>query len=262
MKIDFHVHAFPDKVAEKAIPKLSKTGNLHPTTDGTVRGAKALATQYGFDKIVLLNIAETPSQQAKANDFALSQADGQILPFAALHPLSLDWKYQLDKASEMGAKGVKLHPEYQLFDVDDVAVYPFYEEVAKRGMILLFHAGFDPAFPDSRRCYPDRAAKMADDFAGSKIVFAHMGNCLDLAESEKYLTGKPVYFDISMAHTGVDPVRAGEWMRRHGVQRFLFGTDTPWGGYETTLRWLDDTKLDEDEKQAILGDNAQKLLGL
>ncbi len=262
MKIDFHVHAFPDKVAAKAIPKLSAAGNITPTTDGTVREAKQLALKHGFDKIVLLNIAETPAQQAKANEFALSQADEQIIPFAALHPLSLDWRYQLDKASELGAKGVKLHPEYQLFDVDDSAVYPFYEEVAKRGMILLFHAGFDPAFPQSRRCYPDRASKMVDDFAGSKIVFAHMGNCLDLFETQQHLLGKPVYFDISMAHTGIPPQEAGAFMIAHGIKKFLFGTDTPWGGYEKTLNWLNETGLSTDEIDIILGENAQKLLGL
>lgn len=262
MKIDFHVHAFPDKVAEKAIPKLSQTGNLTPTTDGTVRGAKELAIANGFDKIVLLNVAETPAQQTKANDFALSQADDVIIPFAALHPLSLDWKDELNKATERGAKGVKLHPEYQLFDVDDSTVYPFYEEVAKRGMILLFHAGFDPAFPQSRRCYPDRAKKMADDFAGAKIVFAHMGNCLDLTETATHLLGKPVYFDISMAHTGIPPKVAGEFIKAHGVNKFLFGTDTPWGGYEKTLNWLNETGLSADEIDRILGENAQKLLEL
>ena len=36
MIIDFHTHAFPDKVAEKAIPKLAGIGGIDCFGDGTV----------------------------------------------------------------------------------------------------------------------------------------------------------------------------------------------------------------------------------
>lgn len=262
MKIDFHVHAFPDKVAAKALPKLSASSGLRPTTDGTLAGAEAYAEANGIDKIVLLNVAETPAQQRKANEWALSAASERVLPFAALHPLSPDWRAELEKAAERGAKGVKLHPEYQLFDMDDPAVYPLYEQTLKLGMILLFHAGFDPAFPDSRRGYPDRAAKVVRDFAGGKIVLAHMGNCLSAEETERHLAGLPVYMDVSMCHAGIDPARAGAFMRAHGERYFLFGSDTPWGGYEETVNWLDRTGLSEEAKSAVMGENAARLLSL
>ena len=39
MLIDFHTHAFPDKISKTAIEKLSfASGGLIPCTDGTVLG--------------------------------------------------------------------------------------------------------------------------------------------------------------------------------------------------------------------------------
>ena len=43
MIIDFHTHAFPERIAERAIEKLSYTsGGLIPQTDGTVESLKYL----------------------------------------------------------------------------------------------------------------------------------------------------------------------------------------------------------------------------
>lgn len=262
MKIDFHVHAFPDKVAAKALPKLAAASGLRPTTDGTLSGARAYAEAHALDKVVLLNVAETPAQMAKANAFALDAADDRVLPFAALHPLAPDWSYELEKAAERGARGVKLHPEYQLFDMGDRAVYPFYDAVLSQGMILLFHAGFDPAFPESRRGYPGSAAQVVRDFPGGKIALAHMGNCLDLGETERELGGLPVWMDISMCHKAIDPARAAAFIRAHGPRYFLFGTDTPWGGYEETQDWLGRMNLNEKTVRGIMGENAAELLGI
>ena len=35
MVIDFHTHVFPDRIAERAIEKLSLAAHLHPFLDGT-----------------------------------------------------------------------------------------------------------------------------------------------------------------------------------------------------------------------------------
>ena len=41
MIVDFHTHIFPDKVAAKAIPKLSSVIHLEPSMNGTIDGLKA-----------------------------------------------------------------------------------------------------------------------------------------------------------------------------------------------------------------------------
>ena len=73
MLIDFHTHCFPDKIASKAIEKLSfVSGGLTPYTDGTVAGLKESMKKCGVDVSVVLNIATNAHQQTAVNDFAAS----------------------------------------------------------------------------------------------------------------------------------------------------------------------------------------------
>ncbi len=50
MLIDFHTHSFPEKIAQKAIDKLSfVSGGLVPHTDGTLKGLRGLMSSQGVD---------------------------------------------------------------------------------------------------------------------------------------------------------------------------------------------------------------------
>lgn len=260
MRIDFHVHVFPDEIAEKAVGKLSQVAGYTPFTDGTLNNTKEIMRQNGTDAFVLLNIAQTPKQQEKANAFVCSIKEKNIYPFAALHPFSDDWEYQLEKACDCGLKGVKLHPEYQGFDMDDLSVFKFYEKCVEKDMILLFHGGYDPAYPFSRRGYPDKARHVVKAFKGGKIVLAHMGNPLSLDSAEEYLLGSDVYFDLSMAYFNIPAERAAEFIKRHGVDKFLYATDSPWSNAAATSEYIKSMNLGQEAEDLIFYKNAQSLL--
>ena len=71
MLIDFHTHCFPDKIAVKAIEKLSDaSGGLKPYTDGTLSGLERSMQQGNVDMSVVLSIATNAHQQKSVNDFA------------------------------------------------------------------------------------------------------------------------------------------------------------------------------------------------
>ena len=73
MLIDFHTHCFPDKIAQKAIEKLSFTsGGLEPYTNGTLDGLTQNMKKHSVNKSVVLNIATNAHQQTSVNDFASS----------------------------------------------------------------------------------------------------------------------------------------------------------------------------------------------
>ena len=58
-----------------------------------------------------------------------------------MYPFTADYKAVVAQIAALGLKGVKFHPEYQSFRIDDKAVYPLYEEIAKAGLPMLFHTG-------------------------------------------------------------------------------------------------------------------------
>ena len=50
MVIDFHTHAFPDKIAKRAVDKLADaSGGLTPYTDGTADGLARRTRESGVD---------------------------------------------------------------------------------------------------------------------------------------------------------------------------------------------------------------------
>ena len=162
MLIDFHTHCFPDKIAHGAIEKLSNvSGGLHPYTDGSVDGLLFQMKEEKVDISVALNIATNAHQQKKVNDFAAeaNKKDG-IVAFGSVFPFAEDATDELHRIKELGLKGVKLHPDYQGFSVDDERLFPLYREISRLGLITVFHAGFDYGFPPPYKATPDRMAKI------------------------------------------------------------------------------------------------------
>ena len=127
MIIDFHVHVFPDVLAQKTIPLLAQRAGLSPYTDGTVDGTFAKMQASGVDKAVLQNIATNPRQMVKVNDFAIScLGREEFIPFGSIHP-EADFEPELDRLKEAGIRGIKLHPDYQDFFIDGPGMQRVYE---------------------------------------------------------------------------------------------------------------------------------------
>ena len=135
MIIDFHTHCFPDKIASKAMEILCKrSGIIKPFHNGSPDSLLALQKENGVDYSVVLNIATNPAQQKNVNDFAISlkEVDG-IIPFGSVHHESPEALSELERLKENGIKGVKLHPDYQGFFVDDPKMFPIYEKIGELG---------------------------------------------------------------------------------------------------------------------------------
>jgi hypothetical protein len=79
-------------------------------------------------------------------------------------------------------------------------------------------------------------------------------------EVERYILDLPMYFDTAALR---EFLPAGEFLRltrKHGVERVLFGTDSPWYDQGEDVRWLDSMDLTSNEKEMILHKNAEQLL--
>jgi len=263
--IDFHVHAFPDRMAPVAVAALVKAVGPINHTDGTLADTLRMQREeLGSDHFVLFNIPTTPHQQRRANDFVLAAngADGgRVISFGSLHPRAADAFEELERLKQAGLRGIKFHPEYQEFDMDDPTVYPLYEAIAKAGMVMVFHGGEDPAFRGRRHACPQRAARVVRDFAGAPIVIAHMGNTEDGAEPLEYLCGQSCYLDVSMAAQFMPRAQFEALVKGHGADKILFATDCPWGGKET-YDAVAALPISQQDKEKIFWRNACRLLEL
>lgn len=264
MIIDFHTHCFPDALAPKALPTLSRcSGNAKPVFDGTAKGLAEKIKKDGAEKAVVLNIATNPHQQKKVNDFAISLLDSEtLIPFGSVHPDSPDALNELQRLHDAGIKGVKLHPNYQEFFVDDERLFPIYEKIGELGMITVFHAGVDIGIPDPVYCPPKRLKAALSHFGDTPVVAAHMGGFLLWREVIEVLADTNIYVDTSFSCGALPPPWAKEIIDTFGAQRVLFGSDMPWSSTENEKDYIKSLGLDEENEALVLGGNAKKLLGI
>ncbi len=216
----------------------------------------------GVTASVVLNIATNAHQQKSVNDFAAAISDNQsIFAFGSVFPFSEDALSELERIKEIGLRGVKLHPDYQGFNVDDVRLKPLYKKISQLGLITVFHAGFDYGFAPPYGATPEKMARAIEWFE-SPVVAAHWGGINCNEDVIKHLCGKNVYFDTSFGYGMMPKYYAQKIMELHTPNKMLFGTDTPWHTPEMEIKLLDNLKLSEYDINKIKYKNAQKLLGI
>lgn len=262
MVIDFHTHVFPDKIAERAIASLvaSANGAFPPCHDGTLDGLLRNMDAFGVDISVLQPVVTKPSSFLSTNRWVADIHNEKIVAFGGLHPATDNYKRDIDTICGLGCKGIKLHPEYQNFIVDDPAMFPIYDYALSKGLILLIHAGFDPAYQPPFRSNPKMFRHVIDEMKGGTIVAAHLGGQQQWDEVENYLCGTDLYLDTSMGFSHYPSEQFLRIVKSHGADKILFGSDSPWSRADHEISALRSLPLTEEEKDLILFQNAKRLL--
>ncbi len=282
MIIDFHTHTFPDAIAKKVIHDLSFKSNTKAFTDGTLSALLTSMQSSGIDYSVSLPVMTSPGQVEKINHSMIENKEALfkqgIIAFGGMHPDYEDYKTELKYLQENGIPGIKLHPAYQNVDLDDIRMLRIIESASELGLIILIHAGIDIGLYDHNYSSVSHILKVIKDVQPEKFVLAHMGNwgCFDEVESD--LAGAPVYLDTAFAigaitpnpQSKVKPILTSNLsneqftriVRKHGTNKILFATDSPWEDQKDYIRRIKAMSLTDTEKNQILGENACKLLCL
>ena len=258
--IDFHAHAFPDQVATSAIPYLEEEGDVKANHDGRISSLLAIMDREGVDKSVICCIATRPSQFEAIVSWSKQISSDRIIPFPSFHPDDPQAVEHISQIKEEGFKGIKMHPYYQQFFLDDEKLYPAYEKISELGLILVMHTGFDIAFPRIRRCDPRQILNVMTHFPELKMVTTHLGAWQQWAEVEDLLAGRKIYMDISYTLGQIDTQTARRIILKHPREYLLFGTDSPWSGPQKTYKQLQALELGDEREELILRKNGLALL--
>ncbi len=218
--------------------------------------------EAGVDISVALGIATNAKQNTNVNNFAIElNKNERFIAFGSVHH-EADWKYELDRLKDNGILGIKLHPDYQDFFVDDIKMQPIYEYILKKGFILSFHSGLDLGLPNPIHCTAEKIKNTLGLFSGEKVVFAHMGSMADFEGNMKYLWGKNVYVDTSVFPFYTEEEKYKEAILANNENKILFATDLPWSSQKESIKKLVDLNLGEELTEKILYKNAAQLLGI
>ncbi len=261
--IDFHTHIFPDSLAERAIKVLKDNSpDSKNYTNGTAAGLKKSMISAGISRSVLLPIATKVTQVRQINESAVDLGNEHFIPFGTLHPDDPDFEKEIAFLIENGIKGIKLHPEYQSFYIDDRRYYPIYESLAASGLVTLFHAGRDPGPFSNDHALPAAFKTLRNDFPELKLVAAHLGGFNVWNDVLEVLCGIGIWFDTAAVQGLLDPEQVEHIIKTNGTDYTLFGSDSPWFDQCEIVAWLDSLNLTMSEKEKILSKNAIRLLGV
>lgn len=264
MYIDFHIHAFADAIAERAVTNLEGIASIKGNTRGGIEETISRLEEWSVDKAVLLPIATKPKQQETINTWAVDVMNkyDQIISFGTVHPDSPNAVSELERIKSLGLKGLKLHPDYQGFIISDEKMYPIYEKCQELGLPVLFHAGYDPLSPDLIHAVPQESSKILDKFPKLTVILAHMGGMKLWDDVEKYIVGRNVYLDTAYISGSISDKQAERIIKNHGANKILLASDLPWHKTTDEIQFINSLDLTDDEKDMIFFKNAQKLLGI
>lgn len=158
--------------------------------------------------------------------------------------------------TELGFRGLKLHPWFTGFLVNSPIMDPICELAAEYGKPIFFHTGTPPGSA------PLQVGVLAERHPNVVFVLAHLGLPDLWTEAVAAAKRNPnLYLETAGAHS-LSIVKAVENV---GADRVLYGSDAPFGGPQNVLFQRDKLlmlDLSEEALGKIMGQNAKRIFGI
>lgn len=260
MIIDAHTHVWPEKIAAKALA--GRVPGMEAKFDGTVAGLKRSMDAAGIDHCVAFGIADHARHVERANEFISSQRSDWLTPFGTVH-LDLSVEENMEILQRHGIKGVKLHPLFQRFRLDDRRLWALFDAFGS-DIAVITHVGFGGQGSANENSTPQMIVDIARNFPKLRFMACHFGGFRRLDEAEKYVVGLPIVLETSwppgLAEIPTERLRA--IVHRHGPDRIIFGSDWPMVDPADEIEAIRRLELHPDDEAAILGGNLARILGM
>ena len=251
-----------EKIADKAVIGIRDFYDLDMSLNGKVEGLLRDGEKVGVTHYLVHSVATTPKQVKSINEFiaeSVNQHPDIFTGFGTLHPDSDDIQGDFDYLIELGLKGVKLHPDFQQFAMNEKRAFNIGEVVRDGKVPMQVHCG------DFRYNYsnPEQIKPFLDEFPEIPFIGAHFAGWSIWEEATEQLSGTPnLYVDISSSLYDLSPETAVELIHAYGSDKVLWGTDYPMWESESEMEYFNKLDLTEKERSQILYENAARLLKL
>ena len=261
--IDVHTHVFPDAIAKRASDNVGTYYSLEMMADGTVAELLNGAKKMPFEtKFIISNAALKAKNVRHGNVFLLelAQREKRFIPLGSVHPsMTPDEAFEeLEYIKLNGGKGIKLHSDFQNFELDAPEMTEIYEMCAELGLPILFHMGDE----NTTLSKPKRLYKVMERVPSLTVIAAHMGGYMDWDEAEEVLVGTHAYMDTSDALLKLPPERVMRQIERHGCDKIMFGSDYPLCTTDRAFELIDALPLDAEQKEYIYHRTAETVFGI
>jgi predicted TIM-barrel fold metal-dependent hydrolase len=224
---------------------------------GSYEELESIMDRHGVSRCFMFCLDEPdrhPGFRA-ANDRTLAfgaRSNGRMIPFVRLD-LTESPIEEAERCLDLGARGIKLHPRAQKFDLDDGRLAPVFAIAAERRVPILIHGG--------RGLPPiaDHLHGLLDAYPEAQLIIAHAG-IADLAGLAGHFAGRAgVYFDTSVW----SPIDLLSFYRLVPPEQIVYASDYPYGQQPASLlialRTARAAGLTEEQILQMLGPNANRI---
>lgn len=227
MRIDVHAHAFHPRIASKVVGHLKSEYGIDSSGDGTIANLLSGMKEAGLDRVVVHSAATVPSQVIPVNNWAihLQKTYPEIEAFGSIHPEFGHIEKELDRLQSNEVRGLKLHPDFQGFSMDDSRFYKLMEIIDGRFM-LLFHVG-SPCDLDNAPSSPTKTAALRRLFPKPVIIAAHFGGYRYWECALEEMKELDVFVDTSSLSPFLDREYFLKFLDTYDQEHILFGSDYP-----------------------------------
>ena len=188
--------------------------------------------------------------------------DGLLVPFGAVNPQLPDWREDMRLCDERyDMPGIRIHPNYQNYTLEDDVFVELLEEAAARQMIVQLV----PWMEDERHHHTEMPVATTDLSPLPDILQSMPEARLVLLNGfraagrlpEKSMETKNLYYDFSK----LDVLLGLRRLLDQGTRdRVLFGSYSPMFYFEQAPLKMEESAVTEAEALAIHSQNAQQLL--
>jgi predicted TIM-barrel fold metal-dependent hydrolase len=213
--------------------------------------------RYGFSRANVFCLDEpdrVPAFRA-GNDRTLefaTRSEGRLIPFVRLD-LTEEPIAEAERCLDRGARGIKLHPRAQKFQLNDERLTPVFAIAAERRVPILIHGG--------RGLPPiaDHLARLVERYPDAQLIIAHAG-IADLSGLAGHFAGKAgVFFDKSVW----SPIDLLSFFHLVPPEQIVYASDYPYGlqpqSLLIALRTARSAGLTEPQLVEILAGNANRI---
>ena len=260
--INAHCHIYPEKIASKAVEGIKDFYDLNMSLNGKTDDLIRDGNKVGVVHYLVHSVATTPKQVKSINEFISGEVNAYpdlFTGFGTLHPDSDDIEGDFNHLLDLGLKGVKLHPDFQLFALNELRAFDLGEVINDGDVPLLIHCG------DFRYNYsnPEQLKPFLEEFPDITVIGAHFAGWSMWERATEELAEMPnLYVDTSSSLYSLSPETARDLIRGYGVEKVLWATDFPMWTSKSEMEMFNRIDLTDEERNKILYENAAKLLGL
>lgn len=255
--IDCHTHIYPDAIAAKAAASIRDFYDLgEEAIDGTVSQLLQRGEKAGISRYVVLPVGMRPDHVRSVNSFILDrvQQEPRFIGFGTVHAAMEDIADEGQWILDHGLKGVKMHPDFQKFNIDDPRLFPLYEQMQGK-LPVMFHVG-DPRYDYS---HPSRVKRLLELFPNLQVIAAHLGGYGLFETAYELLKDTTCIMDVSSSLMFMPEGVAERYINGYGAERLLFGSDFPLWDPESEVRRFLQLQLTPQQFEQIANKTAKAL---